>query len=369
MELLSEKIVATLTAKECRELVVQSKESIYCFPNREALESSWEAQAVNDLWKEFGKTGSSSKAQSDVVANGAEIRAEMLLLAHLHRRDDLIRHEHAAILETLLPKYRLIALAMAELAKRRSVDALLASLRFHRCLVQALEVDAKASSAGSAQLLQVPHFSEERIKNWRKGPRKAMCLLSFLEMPAEERKTSLEGVGFSALELLDVDEFVISMPRIVVKHKKVYTQKRILDPDTMEFSTKCGAPCQGDTAYVEIVFVRQNLREGEAIGNAHTPLFPSAAVPEAWWIVLSKSSSSCLCQRALSREREVVIQMKIVVEKEGKNRLTLRIMSEAYEGLDLEEQISFDAKAYTEEEDCSEGGEDDKEDGSDDGSD
>lgn len=336
MEDLKTGVTAQLEIKHCRDLVAQSKESLCCATDRD--DQVLELQAVGALWKELGKGG---KNMTDPAVNIDIVKAEMLMLAHLHRRNDLINPQHASELLELLPKWRRVSLAVAELAAKRSGDAVVAALRFHRSLVQAL--DAELPVVGPMPLLQVPHFTDERIKQWRKGPRKAAGLPALLELPAEERRTSLEAVGFQPEELLDVDEFLAVAPRLRVKDVKVFVQGE----DNV---------CAGDIATLEVTLERSHLREGEAAGAAHSPLFPSTPVAEAWWVLFSMSSkanATSMCTRVDGPGRQVVASMKFRVEKIGKHRGTLRIVSEAYEGLDLEQQVSFDAKQPTEVEDDS----------------
>lgn len=96
---------------------------------------------------------------------------------------------------------------------------------------------------------------------------------------------------------------------------------------------------------------RQHLRQGEAAGAVHSPLFSSAAVPEAWWVLVcisSKGSAPCLRARIDDINRDLEVSLKFKVDKVGKHRCTLHVVCEAYEGIDLEQTITFEAKQPTE---------------------
>merc|ERR1719203_590870 len=124
------------------------------------------------------------------------------------------------------------------------------------------------SSSGGGDLLQVPHLDAERVKQLRKGSRKASDLSSFVALPGEERRGSLQSAGLGEQELLDVEEFCKSVPRLSIAEAKVF----VSGEDNI---------CQDDIATLQVKLVRQNLGPGEAAGAAHAPLFASAAaVPE-----------------------------------------------------------------------------------------
>jgi len=305
-------------------------------------------ESVCALWKEMGGGSGGSKKKTAENADVSVMKGEMLLLAHLHRRSDLLSPELLADMASLLPKWHLVSAAIMNLAARKSIDATTEALRSHRSLIQGL--DAEAPSSGPMPLLQVPHFTDERVKQWRKGPRKAASLQSLLEMPADERRTSLETVGFQQQELVDVEEFVAVAPRLVIKEAKVFVEDHDADGDPIE-----ATPCAGDIATLRVKLERQNLREGEAAGAVHAPLFPSAALPEAWWLLFTPSSKGTTfsCTRLIDADRQIEVMLKFQVKQIGKHRCSFRIVSEAYEGLDLEHQLTFDAKKPPEDRDPS----------------
>jgi len=286
------------------------------------------------LRKELPDKGRLGKATSQENA-----KAEVLLAAHLYRRHNLLSQELKKDLDALLLKWRLVLLGLADLAaKTGNAEAVTMAMSLHRCLVQALE--PKAETSADASLLQVPHFSVDVAKSWRKGSRKNALLPQFLEMTPEERKSSLEGFdGLGAQEMLDIDEFAVVAPSLEMKDAKV----------VVEGENNIQA---GDLATLILSLERTNLRAGEAAGCAHTPLFPSAEVTEAWWLLLTlpgggMRGARVLCARVSDAGRTLEARMKFRVPTTGKLRCKLQLVCEAYASMDQEHPISFEAKPPT----------------------
>jgi len=335
MEALPEDVKAAKDARAARELLLACADGA-AWPQR-----AGEEQQLAEL-QALLAGGSRPAAKKGAQAPAPPGKAEVLFLAHTQRRHDLLNAAMMEDLRGLLVCWRAITLAMADFAARQGLaDALTASLELHRCLVQALE----PTSGGVSPLLQVPHLGAERLKLWRKGPRKSMGLTGFLELPAEERKASFEGLDLDAQELADIQEFAAVVPRAAITEARVFVEGE-------------DSVCQGDLATLEVTLSRGNLREGEAAGPAHSPHFPGAAVAEAWWLCLS-SSQRTMCRRILSPGREVAMHMKFRVPKKGKHRCTVSLLCEAYTGLDLEQTVSFEAKEAPAEADSGEEEEED----------
>jgi len=296
-----------------------------------------EEQALAELAKEVQGASSSGKAAAKKGGSvpPAPQKAELLFLAHTQRRRELLGDALAGDLEELLGRWRLVCLAMADIATRLGLgEPLEAALELHRCVVQALEPrDCGASGAGP--LLQVPHFTLERLKLWRKGPRKSAGLPQLLSLDSEELRSGLDALSLSSQELVDAEEFVAVAPRLEVREAKVFVEGE-------------DGICQGDHATLEVKLKRNNLHEQEAVGAAHAPYFPGAEVPEAWWLRCTMPSSrggkTSRCVRILNPANEVVVSMKFKVLNLGKTRCTVSLICEAYAGLDIEQSLSFEAK-------------------------
>jgi len=265
-------------------------------------------------------------------AKGAPIsKAEVLFTVHTQRRFHLLDEAFQAQMETLLIRWRAVALAIAEMAGRLGgIDQLSAALEMHKSLVQAIELQS------TTPLLQVPHFDADRVKLWRKGPRKTVSdLPQFARLAAAELETGIAGLGLSSQEQADVSDFLASVPQVEIVDARVFVEGE----DSI---------CKDDIATLQITFKRQNLRDGEAVGAAHTPYFPEATVAEAWWLQFSippsKGTPPIRCLRILDPGHEVSVELKFKVKALGKCRCQIVLTSEAYSGLSMQQGVSFEAK-------------------------
>eukprot|EP00913_Durusdinium_trenchii_P014175 g13302.t1 len=151
----------------------------------------------------------------------------------------------------------------------------------------AIDPFGKGAGCSAGSLLQIPHFSSEQTRLWQKRHKKYATLPTFLSMP----QCCL--CGPAATE--DIDEFVACAPQMQIQAARVFVQGE----DEI---------CIGDVATLELRLLRSNLQEGQAVGYAHTPLFPSAQVREAWWVTFrlpgrGKSGVS-VCSRITDPSRE-----------------------------------------------------------------
>jgi len=211
--------------------------------------------------------------------------------------------------------------------------------------VQAIELQS------TALLLQVPHFSAERLKLWKKGPRKSVSdLFEFARLTAAELEAGVAGLGLSTQEQADVSDFLTSVPQVDVTDARVFVEGE----DSI---------CKDDIATLQVTFKRLNIPKGEAIGAAHTPYFPEATVAEAWWLQFSippsKGTPPNRCFRIIDPGHDVTVEVKFKVKALGKCRCQFVLTSEAYSGLSVQQGVSFEAKqapqgSYDEDENDSE---------------
>lgn len=262
------------------------------------------------------------------------MKSDILFQAHVLRLTAELTGGLREDLDAVLPLWRKVTLAMMEHASKQNLgDAAAGILELHRTLVQAVDPGLQPSTNGATALLQVPHLTSERIKEWRKGPRKGADLRTLASMDAEERRKSMEAIGLSAQELLDVEEFARVVPQMSVQEATVFVANE-------------EGICVNDIATLKVRLARGNLSEGEAAGMAHAPLFAGAAVPEAWRLSLTLPGNKARpCWSRLTNPRhEVVAEMRFRVPLVGKNRCKLFVKCEAYAGLDLEQIVTFEAR-------------------------
>jgi len=339
---------ASMDARSALDLLLRSGEGMLCKEREE------DRAALATIWQELpvGGGGSGGGCKKTSRANSPATKAEVLFHVHAHRRRDLLSGSLAADLDKFLILCRVIALGMVDLGmKQGSADMVLAALDLHRCLVQALEPETLISG-GAGLLLQVPYFSTDRLKLWKKGPCKATTISAFTDHQ-ERRRAGLSDLDLDSQQEADIEAFASVAPRLTLRKAEVFVEGE----DSI---------CVGDFATLQVTLRRENLQDDEAVGAAHTPHFPSMEVPEAWWLLLSLPGKSArtLCARVDSPGRDFVARLQFQTSLVGKCRCTLRLLCEAYAGFDIEEQVVFEVKQIADKDDDSgdEEGEDEEDD-------
>jgi len=316
-------------AKEIRNLTDASKVKAFmlrCDDTADLPRVPEEDKALTELAEQLTEAGVKFGAKGAPLS-----KAEVLFAVHTQRRAQLLDGAFQAQLQTLLVRWRAVVLAIAEMAgKLGGIDQLSAALEMHRSLVQAIDLQ------GTVPLLQVPHFNAERLKLWKKGPRKTVSdLPQFVRLAADELEAGIAGLGLSAQEQADISEFCVSVPQVEIVDAKVFVEGE----DSI---------CKDDIATLQVTFKRLNLREGEATGAAHTPYFPEPTVAEAWWLQFSippsKGYPPNRCLRILDQGHVVTVEVKFKVKALGKCRCQFVLASEAYSGLTVQQGVSFEAK-------------------------
>jgi translocation protein SEC63 len=250
-----------------------------------------------------------------------------LIWAHMQRLHHLMSPELRADCDELL-KYSLkISQAMIEIACMREwFFTAQAMIEFRRSLVQALDVKA-------SQLLQIPHFNEEFIKHCHKGKNSASTLTDFISKDPEQRKGLAK---MEAQQLADVEAFCSHVSDMEVKADiETEGEKEVV---------------VGDVATITVTLTRRNLKEGEAMGPAHAPLFPEPKLEE-WWLFLVEGAPSTriiVFERVRDTERVVEAKLRFQISRPGKHQLVIHAVCDSYSGLDQKVEVNF--SAATEEE-------------------
>lgn len=256
------------------------------------------------------------------------MKNSLLLLAHMQRLHDLMTPELRSDLNQLLKYSGKITQAMIEYSVARNWFFTAQScIDFRRSLVQALDVK-------TSQLLQVPHFDEEVLKHCTRGKNATSTLMGFLSKPAEERK-GLKGL--TDQQLLDIEAFAGHISNV-----ELQTEITVEDE---------GDIVVGDIATVEVVMTRTNLKEGEAVGPIHAPLFPEAKFEEWWFFLTEPAPSNRLISMERVRDTDRVVECKLrfqVLGKGGKRKLELHAMCDSYVGIDKKVDVSFNVLEETE---------------------
>jgi len=194
-------------------------------------------------------------------------------------------------------------------------------IEFRRSLVQALDVK-------TSQLLQIPHFNEEILKHCHRGKNAVSTLADFLSKDPEQRK------GLSKMEpqqLADIEEFCA--------HVSDMQLKAIVEVEDEQHIVV------GDVATVTAQLLRKNLRDKEAMGPAHAPLFPEPKFEEWWLFLVEATPSTRIIAFERIRDTEKVVQEKLrfQVSRPGKHSLVLHAVCDAYAGIDQKVELNFTA--------------------------
>lgn len=320
MEKLAEKLLPSTDMKGAQALFLVS---------RECMASSLDSE---DLVKELDRWVVELKLKAPPDMTDAErmrLVVQVLFAMHCQRRTGELGEVARRELIKLLPHWYLLAQGIAEIAMRQGWQTPFdAALELQQCVLQAL-----VPGSSGVELLQVPHLDAERVKSMRKGPLKNLTLSEFGGMQQDGRRKALEAAGLSPSEMLDAEEFARCLPRVTL-------EKVTIEVDGEE------DVCKDDIATLRVQFCRQNLAAGEAAGAVHAPFFADEAVPEVWWLslTLSVKGSKPRFGRVVSRARDGVAVLKFKVPAIGKNRGKVTFTCEAYRGLEIEQQVTFDAK-------------------------
>jgi len=326
-EVLQQGLGDTMDVRAVQELLLRAQ----------SMAETKEVRDYGEVRKQLSAAGAAflRKRPEDQEAEAKLQQAEALFWAHLLRRTDLLANME--LLEPALLQYEMTCKALLQLAAKKGLSQTLHStLDVFRGLVQAIEPSGK----GGGHLLQIPHFTSEQVRIWQKRNKKFGTLATFLSMASQERSTALstEEMALTADQRADIEEFLACAPQMQIQGARVFVEGE----DEI---------CMGDVATLELRLLRANLQEGEAVGSAHTPRFPSAQVREAWWVTFrlpgKGKSGVSVCSRIADSSREFVASIRFRVPLAGKCRLRLTLACEAYAGLELEEVVDYVAKQGT----------------------
>mmetsp|Transcript_153301 Transcript_153301/g.270534 ORF Transcript_153301/g.270534 Transcript_153301/m.270534 type:complete len:775 (-) Transcript_153301:90-2414(-) len=255
------------------------------------------------------------------------IRNSFLIWAHMQRLHNYMSEALRQDCDQLLKYSMKITQAMIEIACMREwFFTAQAMIEFRRSLVQALDIKA-------SQLLQIPHFSEEHLKHCHRGKNAVSSLSEFLNKDAESRK------GLAKMEpsqIADIEEFCAHVSDVELKA-------------FIEVEDE-GEVVVGDVATVTCQLKRRNLKENEAMGPVHAPLFPEPKFEE-WWLFLVETTPTTRImtfERIRDTSHFVEEKLRFQVSRPGKHSLVLHALCDSYAGLDQKVDLNFTAS--TEEE-------------------
>jgi len=245
-----------------------------------------------------------------------------LIWAHMQRLHHLMTPELRKDCEQLLKHSLRISQAMVELACYRDwFFTAQAMIEFRRALVQGLDLR-------TPPLMQIPHFDEEVLKHCTRGKNSASTINDFLNKSPEQRK------GLAKMEpqqLLDIDAFAAHLSDIELQA-------------TVEVEDETNIVV-GDIVTVTVSMRRKNLKENEAVGPVHAPLFPDMKFEE-WWLFLTEGtpmSKIITFERIRDTDQLIENKMRFQVTRPGKRKMEIHAMCDSYAGIDKKIEILFTA--------------------------
>ena len=246
------------------------------------------------------------------------VRNNILIEAHMRRLHHLMSPRLREALDHILAFSLRICQSMSEIAMVREwIPTALGMIDFHRCLVQGM--DSKDNS-----LLQIPHFTQETVKHCVSGKGAVRGLKEFIAQPADQRRGL---VGMTPEQLADVDAFVshVGVTQVTA---------RAFVNDEAQFA-------QGDIATIEVKIDRTHLKEGEAAGPVHAPLFPLPKFEE-WWIFLLENDRCIHFKKSRSQEKVSTLNIEFRLGSSGKKQFVVHAISDSYMGLDHKVEVHMD---------------------------
>jgi len=243
----------------------------------------------------------------------------MLLHAHIRRLHEKLPASLRVDLEGFLKLSPAIVSSMIEIALvREFTGAAMGLIEMSRCLIQAIE-------PSDSSLLQIPGFDSVAVGHATKGKLKVNSLAEFLRAPMAERKGLADFTEEQRKELTLFEKHV---------GETVFTARAHVDDEEVFLS--------GDIVTIEVNLDRKHLKEGQAAGPVHAPLFP---VPkfECWYVFLAEAASGhvLLAEKIRSCEKTAKVDLKFRLGQPGQKKFQVICMSDSYAGIDTKLEIAF----------------------------
>jgi len=250
------------------------------------------------------------------------VKNQFLIWAHMQRLHHLMTPELRSDCDEILKFAMRISQAMIEIACMREWFFTAQSMiEFRRCLVQGLDIK-------SDQLLQIPHFNEDTLSHAKRGKTAIKSMTDFISKDAEARKGM---ANMNPQQIMDVEAFCAHVTNAELK-----AVVEVEDEDAIVV---------GDVATVSCALRRKNLKENEAMGPVHAPLFPEPKFEE-WWLFLVEAAPSTRIiafERLRSTEAVIEEKLRFQVSRPGKHSLVLHALCDSYAGIDQKVELNFTA--------------------------
>jgi translocation protein SEC63 len=289
------------------------------FRKRNLPRTAEEREAVNTLAKQLRGLVPRPKYSHPVCMKG-----NMLLHTHLLRKTSLLSEQWLDDLRYMLRRSTGLIDAMISVCKHQDwLQAAINCIGFGQYVTQAMWIKG-------SPLLQIPHFTEEQVKECVTGKANTPIgtVQEYRDLPDEEK---MGMSNFSKTQKKDVMDYLNRIFPNVEVGARVFVDD---DEDSNIY--------ENDLVTVEVTLLRRNLAEGQRAGLVHAPLFPFPKM-EAWWIILGqlRGGKTISIEKVGNSSMKVVHQIKFLAPPKGEYEFDLLVMPNGYIGCDQTLQIKM----------------------------
>lgn len=179
-----------------------------------------------------------------------------------------------------------------------------------------------------SSLMQIPHFTTQEVKHVMSGRGKPIkTAIAYARAEPEERKGMQK---FSEEEVKDVETFLKLIPDVDLE---------------LTLSVKDEAHiAESDFVTLNIKLTRNNVEEGEEVGNVHCPKFPFLK-KESWWFMLGNAESNKIISVKNGKGQSKVIEEQIqfwAPPRAGTYQFDVYAMNDSYVGVDIHRQVKME---------------------------
>mmetsp|Transcript_36450 Transcript_36450/g.46781 ORF Transcript_36450/g.46781 Transcript_36450/m.46781 type:complete len:615 (+) Transcript_36450:63-1907(+) len=246
-------------------------------------------------------------------------KGNVLMHAHLNRLEIPSKQLQEDINYMLSRSPELIDALIELSASHQWLNTTLRILEFSQYLTQGL-------FHRDSPFFQLPHFGPQELKaiTQGKGPAKSKSLPGYLKTPDEEKK------GLSKMDEHEKED-VLAACKII---PDIDVKLDVFVEDEEQIA-------EGDLVTLKVTMTRLNVPEGQKAPVVHAPRYPVAR-REVWHAILTNRQGKVVgLEKITSQEREVVQEVKFMVQQQGQYLYKLFLKSDCYIGLDQEHDVKF----------------------------
>ena len=198
-----------------------------------------------------------------------------------------------------------------------------ALIDFSRCIIQA--IDFRCSS-----LLQIPHFTQDIIKQISRGKKSIRTLGDFVSLQDENW---IQGLGLDEDKVKDIQSFMKIIHPIVISDIIV----EVIDEELIVL---------GDIVTISLTLNRPSIGLFDQLEYIHAPYLPILKTEVIWVIVKDRDTQNLVTWTKLElNDKSMNTKLKFQANKLGKQCLVIMTKSDSYAGIDTQEYVNFQSKS------------------------